>query len=119
MNCFDFNFFWYYLIIWPKNNCHTSIGSPNPPLGAGVWDSWHQYDPIEKHCVDGPEDSYFQPPKVEEDQTEGEDEAPTHVFPVGPPFPWGLEDLSVLSGYARHVTVPLWTIVDNVSVFIF
>lgn len=64
------------------------------------------YDPIEQHYVDGTEHPYFQPPEVEDDEAEGEDQAAAHAIPVlGPPFPGGLEDLSLLSRYVNHVAV--------------
>ena len=55
---------------------------------------------------------------MEEDQVDGEDQVAAHAFQVGPPFSEGPKDLSVLSGYAHHVAVPLWTNADNASVFI-
>jgi len=63
------------------------------PTSVHVYDTWGEgYDPTEPHYVDWPNDPYFQPLEVEDDEVEGEaegeDQAATHVVPiVGTPFP--------------------------------
>lgn len=58
-------------------------------------------------------------PELQEDQEGDENEAVTYTFHVEPPFRGGYGELSVSSGYVRHVAVSPWTSANNVSIFIF
>jgi len=81
------------------------------------------YDLTDQHYMDWPEEPYFQPQEEKNDdvEAEGEDgdtyeDQGGHV--VGLPFPGGLEDISLLSKYAKHVALHLWYNTDNGSDFI-
>ena len=95
------------------------------------------YDPTEQHYQPQEEDSFYQPHEEEDDDDgeeeeveakgepepdgddQGDDEGAAHGVPiVGPPFPGGPRDISLLSKYVKHVAVAIWYDTNNVSVLI-
>jgi len=91
------------------------------------------YNPIERHYVQQEDDPYFQLLEVEgneggadgdveaefEGDTNDEDDDMDRIPVVGPPFPGGPNNLSVLNKYTKHVAVPLWFNAFVVSFLLF
>jgi len=99
---------------------HASENSqPTHPEESQVVDPTHEYLNYQDHydVTDGRLDEQYMPEKQHiPDDDDIAAAVALEVLPVDPPFPGGLENLSLLHSYARHVALPLWYNSDNVSV---